>query len=158
MEERPRFLADEMLGSLARWLRIIGYDTVYVKDMKDSEILELASSEGRFLLTRDQQLAERAGPRGLLITSAVLDEQLEQVAATYGLRMDEPMSRCTLCNGPLRAVTREEIGPQVPERVRASHEEFYICQNCGQVYWKGSHWERINERLRRVLTADNSPR
>jgi uncharacterized protein with PIN domain len=158
MEERPRFLADEMLGSLARWLRIVGYDTTYVKDLEDCEILELARSEGRLLLTRDHQLAERAGARGLLITSAALDEQLGQVAAAYGLKMDRPMSRCTLCNGPLRTVGKEEVGPGAPERVRASHEEFYVCQSCGQVYWKGSHWEHINERLRRVLTADNSPR
>jgi uncharacterized protein with PIN domain len=158
MGDRPRFLADEMLGSLARWLRIIGYDTTYAKDLNDRDVLELARSEGRILLTRDHQLAERAGERGLLVTSTALDEQLEQVAAAYGLKMDEPMSRCTVCNGPLRAAGGEEVEGRVPERVRSSHHEFYVCQNCGQVYWKGSHWDRINIRLSRVLTTDNNPR
>ncbi len=159
MERRPRFLADEMLGSLARWLRIIGYDTAYVRNLTDSEILELAHQEDRFLLTRDHQLAERAGDRGLLLTSAHLETQLSQVDAAYHIAFTEPMTRCTLCNGPLSKVPAGEVSEKVPERVRALHDEFFVCQSCGQTYWKGTHWDRINERLERVLRprAGSSP-
>lgn len=148
---RPRFLADEMLGSLARWLRIIGYDTDYVRNLKDTAVLEQARREDRILLTRDHQLAERAGDRGLLLTNAHLDKQLSQVSAAYGIVFDEPMTRCTLCNGPLSRAEAGTVTGKVPERVRRSHDEFFVCQSCGQVYWKGTHWDRINERLARTL-------
>jgi uncharacterized protein len=149
--ERPRFLVDEMLGSLVRWLRILGYDTVYVRNMKDTEVLEQARREDRCLLTRDRQLAGRAGNRGLLLTSTNLDEQLAQVAAAYHIGSSELMTRCTLCNGLLIRAKAEAVSAEVPERVRELHDEFFVCQSCGQVYWKGTHWDRINERLARIV-------
>ncbi|MGE5379424.1 MAG: DUF5615 family PIN-like protein [Candidatus Saccharibacteria bacterium] len=157
MEPRPKFLADEMLGSLARWLRIAGYDTVYAKDLSDSEVLALAKREGRFLLTRDIQLAGRAGRDGLLIKSPVLDEQMEQVIAAFQLTLEEQLTRCTVCNGPLRTVGPEAVADKVPERVREANAEFFVCQDCGQVYWKGSHWRHIEEKLK-SFRSDSSPR
>lgn len=159
MTDRPRFLADEMLGSLARWLRIMGYDTMYARDISDEEVLGRARREGRKVLTRDHQLAERSGKDGLLIESDNLEEQLAQVATTYHLGLDEGMTRCTLCNGALREM-REDEGDRLPPTVRSQRERPYVCLDCGQIYWKGSHWTRINERLDRVLglRSDNSPR
>jgi uncharacterized protein with PIN domain len=160
MDRRPRFLADEMLGSLARWLRIMGYDTAYARDRGDTEILAQARDEDRMLLTRDRQLAERAGERGLLVESADLERQLRQVIEAYGLVLDEPMTRCTLCNGVLVRISPEEAADLVPPRVREAWDEFYRCTKCGQVYWKGTHWKRIGERLDRAREPkdDNSPR
>lgn len=157
---RHRFLADEMLGTLARWLRMMGYDTEYARDLLDSEVLELARAEGRIVLTRDRQLAERARDHGLLIESDTLEEQLEQVISTFGLRSDRPMTRCTVCNGELRTVGREEVRGSVPERVLSLRTEFYLCPDCGQIYWKGTHWEDIERRLERLLGPidDSSPR
>jgi len=157
VDPEPRFLADEMLGSLAKWLRMAGYDTAYAKDLLDGEILEKARREERYVLTRDRQLAERAKGGGLLITSVKLDEQLGQVIDAYRLRLDRPMTRCTLCNGPLREAGPREIAGRVPERVLASHSVFYVCERCGQVFWQGSHWDRIMDKLER-LRAGSSPR
>jgi uncharacterized protein with PIN domain len=157
---RPRFLADEMLGALARWLRIVGYDTEYARDMADREVLELARTEERILLTRDRQLAERAGADGLYVVSGDLEEQLGQVTTAFHLDFRGGMTRCTRCNGLLAARTPQEVRDRVPSRVLASHEEFYVCLRCGQVYWKGSHWDDIAVRLAGVRgsRSDNSPR
>ncbi|WP_019178343.1 Mut7-C RNAse domain-containing protein [Methanomassiliicoccus luminyensis] len=158
MAERPRFLADEMLGSLARWLRIMGYDTGYAKGRDDTAILREARAERRVLLTRDRQLAERAGDGGLLIESDELEEQLAQVTGRYGLKFDEPMTRCALCNGELVLVPRSEVAGKVPPRVLEANEEFLVCRSCGQVYWKGSHWDRIVKQLDRALRGGSGPR
>jgi len=150
MPRGPRFLADEMLGSLARWLRIMGYDTAYARDVTDWEVLSRARVEGRMILTRDHQLAERAGEQGLLVESDALEDQLGQVSCAFGLSYTEGLTRCTICNGALRDATPEE-GARAPPRVRSSQERVYICLECGQLYWKGSHWSKIVERLERVL-------
>ncbi|MDW5561594.1 MAG: Mut7-C RNAse domain-containing protein [Methanomassiliicoccus sp.] len=154
----PRFLADEMLGTLARWLRMLGYDTEYVRDLLDREVLELARAEDRIILTRDRQLAERAGNTGLLITGDDLDDQLEQVVRTFALSNERSMTRCTVCNGRLVLADPQEVAEKVPERVLAFRKEFYLCPRCGQIYWKGTHWDDIKRRIGRVLTAGSSPR
>lgn len=157
---RPRFLADEMLGTLARWLRIMGYDTEYARDLLDGEVLRLAAEEDRIVLTRDKQLAQRARGRGLLIESEVLEEQLEQVADAFGLGGADLMPRCTVCNGELRTVRAEDVVGRVPERVLERQDEFYVCPRCGQIYWKGTHWDNIQKKLDRIIGPrdGNSPR
>ncbi|OPY27706.1 MAG: hypothetical protein A4E31_01088 [Methanomassiliicoccales archaeon PtaU1.Bin030] len=159
MRSAPRFLADEMLGSLARWLRMMGYDTAYARDVTDAEVLRRARAEGRTVLTRDHQLAKRAGEQGLLVESDDLEDQLIQVSTTLGLSFEESYTRCTICNGELRNATLEE-GARAPPRVRESQERLYVCQECGQLYWRGSHWSRIVERLERMLElrCGSSPR
>lgn len=156
---RPKFLADEMLGSLARWLRIMGYDTSYAHDITDGEVLSRARAEGRTILTRDHQLAERAGESGLLIEGDDLDDQLGQVISSYSLGFEEELTRCTLCNGTLRAMQEGEEG-MLPPKVRSSQDAPLVCCDCGQMYWKGSHWDKIYERLDRVLglRSDSDPR
>jgi len=150
MPSDPRFLADEMLGSLARWLRIMGYDTTYARHITDREVLCRARAEGRSVRTRDHQLAERAGGQGLLVESDALEEQLVQVSCDLGLTFEERCTRCTICNGALRDATPQEW-TQAPPRVRGSQDRIYKCQDCGQLYWRGSHWSKITERLERVL-------
>lgn len=144
---RPRFAVDEMLGSLARWLRIMGYDASYERDLPDAEILVRAMGAERILLTRDQELAARAAPASLLVESEDLDEQLRQVVQAFGLRADESMARCTVCNGELRGIPAEEAREKVPEGTFENNHEFYMCTRCGKIYWKGAHWKNIRERL-----------
>ncbi len=150
MGDRPRFAVDEMLGSLARWLRIIGYDASYQRDKNDSEILRSSLEEGRILLTRDRELAGRAGKNGLLITSDRLDEQLNQVMESFHLTFEEPMTRCALCNAELEKARPEEISHLVPSRVLERNDEFFRCRGCGQVFWKGTHWDNIKQRLAEI--------
>jgi len=144
---RPKFVVDEMLGSLARWLRIMGYDTTYERDRADKDILAIALREGRILLTRDVQLSQRAAPGSLLIDSPDLDEQLKQVTLAFGLKAGEEMTRCTMCNGDLKAVSKEEAAGKVPDGSLESNDEFFTCTRCGKMYWKGAHWKNIRQRL-----------
>lgn len=147
MPPRPRFAADEMLGSLARWLRIIGYDTSYEKGRGDSEILSSSCAEGRILLTRDEELARRGSPTSLYVTSDDLDLQLRQVMEAFSLVADESLARCTVCNGDLEAVARMEAEGKVPPGALESNQDFFRCVACGKMYWKGSHWNNIRQRL-----------
>lgn len=146
-----------MLGSLARWLRFLGYDTVYPEGEDDTQLLRMARSEGRLLLTRDKELAARAGKGGVLINNVELDAQLVQLRAALGLelRNDNRMLRCSRCNSVLAQITKEQArqaaaergtvaGTEpVPDGVLARHDRFWRCPGCGQLYWPGSHYERI---------------
>ncbi|MFA5312502.1 MAG: Mut7-C RNAse domain-containing protein [Methanomassiliicoccales archaeon] len=147
---RPRFSADEMLGSLAKWLRIMGYDTSYERDKKDDDILSLARAEDRILLTRDKLLAQKAGCDGTYVDSGSVDEQIRQVSRQYGLDLDERGTRCAVCNGQLVTVPKQEASPLVPPRSLAMMEEFFRCPGCGKMYWKGTHWQNMIEKLRRL--------
>jgi uncharacterized protein len=147
MSPPPKFAIDEMLGSLARWLRIMGYDTTYMKAQGDNEILRSSIEEGRVLLTRDEELAARGAPSSLYILSDDLDQQLRQVANAFGLVADENLVRCTVCNGELELVPKEQLTEQVPKGALDSHHEFFKCKSCGKVYWKGSHWHNIRKRI-----------
>jgi uncharacterized protein len=147
MSPPPKFAIDEMLGSLARWLRIMGYDTTYMKAQGDNEILRSSEEEGRVLLTRDEELAARGAPSSLYILSDDLDQQLRQVANAFGLVADENLVRCTVCNGELGLVPKEQLTEEVPKGALDSHQEFFKCKSCGKVYWKGSHWHNIRKRI-----------
>ena len=145
----PPFLLDVMLGKLAVYLRLCGYDTVYALDRgveADDRILEQAERESRTLLTRDVQLSNRA-ERGVLLTERDPDDQLAELVAA-GLRLeptDEP-EWCGRCNGPVVAVDASEGTPEyAPD---AAEREQWRCTHCGQVFWKGSHWDRMRETLR----------
>jgi uncharacterized protein with PIN domain len=144
---RPKFAIDEMLGTLARWLRIMGYDAAYEKDRSDDEIVNSARAEDRILLTRDRVLAARMGEKGLYITSDQLEEQLRQVWQAFGLRPDQDLARCTVCNGELAPMAEEKAKDLVPEGVFLMNHEFLQCQSCGKVYWRGTHWLNIKKRL-----------
>ena len=143
-----RLLADEMLGKLARDLRILGHDVAYARDLHDDEVLAWAGREGRVLLTRDQQLAARAGEAGLLVSSLDPAEQLDEVIAALELTATDAtfLSRCLVCNEPLVAT---DPG-RVPSDVRAT--EAWACPACDRLYWDGSHVADMRHRLARHLS------
>lgn len=158
--EATRFLADAMLGHLARWLRIMGYDTAWEPEGEDGALVRRALEEERILLTRDRRLAEEWRIRNVV----VLDEehpsgQLRQVVGRLGLTWREGLfTRCSRCNEPLAALPVEEVRRRqedaerpVPERVLEKASRFRRCPSCGRVYWEGSHAERIRRRLERLL-------
>ncbi len=141
-----KLLCDHMLGSLARWLRFIGYDTAYPEPTSDRDLIDMARREERILLTRDKELAGRVRD-AVEIRSDDLDEQIREVAAVLPLRLIDPLSRCSLCNSVLLPVSRNAIEELVPAGVRSRHEEFWRCPSCQRVYWQGSHWDKMVERL-----------
>lgn len=147
----PKFIADHMLGSVARWLRMMGYDTVYDKTLDDADIAKTARSESRFILTRDKELSKEPG--ALLVEGDDLESQLKAVATKFGLRFHEDMIRCSTCNGELAILTKDEAKDKVPEGAFVSNEKFWRCSRCGKIYWKGTHWRGINERLKKLNLA-----
>ena len=149
-----RFIADMMLGRLARWLRLYGYDTLYgIED--DDEIIEVALKEGRVILTKDVALAERARKLGVnvfLLRSNSLEGQVAELKR-LGIKFGELFpanARCPKCNGPIKAVPKEAVKGKVPECVYEKYDEFYICENCGQIYWPGKQWREMLKMDRRL--------
>jgi uncharacterized protein with PIN domain len=147
----PRFVADVMLGRLARWLRALGYDTLYFRDAADRRLLGVALTERRVLLTRDAPLARRAREAGLLVRAEGLDAQIREVAAALGLVPGRALSRCLECNGLLVAVEREAVRRRVPPYTFATQREFLACSACDRVFWAGTHVEAIRRRLEPYL-------
>ncbi len=146
-----KLLCDHMLGTLAKWLRFMGYDTAYPDTLDDTALLRLAREEDRFLLTRDKELASRS-PNALRVQSDDLQEQIREVTSALGLKVVDPLSRCSLCNAVLVPVPLENVQHIVPEGVRSRHQEFWQCPTCRRVYWQGSHWDKMVERLNRLPT------
>jgi uncharacterized protein with PIN domain len=146
--ETEAFFLDVMLGKLAVHLRLAGYDTAYAGDRNieaDDRILELAESEDRILLTRDVQLAERANDSMLLSAKAVDAQLAELREAGVELEADEEPSRCGRCNGRLDAIPEDADTPEyAPD---PDDTDCWRCRDCGQVFWKGSHYERMKKTL-----------
>ncbi len=157
-----RFVVDGMLGKLARWLRMLGYDTKYFNDMNDDEILRFASEEKRILLTRDYQFFRKAnihGVRAVYVKGRTHAERLAELFRKLHIKLELNIeeSRCPKCNAEIRPASKEEVKDKVPDSTRKFYNEFWICSECGQVYWKGSHWKKINNTLNkaRQITAQN---
>jgi uncharacterized protein with PIN domain len=152
---RKRFIADAMLGRLARWLRILGYDTLYQKKIEDLTLVRIAREEKRWALTRDRHLVHRRWSppvRFLLIESDHLPEQLRQVALEFRLKIrPRLMSRCVYCNRLLLPADRCDAEGFVPAYVAVTHKTFMRCPFCNRFYWKGSHKHRMQEELTRWL-------
>ncbi len=147
----PAFIADAMLGRLARWLRILGYDTLYNKDIADSDLIRIARQEGRIVLTRDRGITAKKTIRGyIFITSDHIADQLRevfQVLSMRGFPRPEPFTRCPVCNSQLKRLTKKEVSGLVPDHVYLNNSEFSCCPSCGRIYWRGSH----EANMRRVL-------
>ena len=150
---QPLLLADAMLGRLAKWLRLLGLDTLYAGRRTDHQIAALARAEERIVLTRDRELMRRRGIRCLYVDSQVLEEQLVQVLdaldlGSPGARVGDP--RCPQCNQALAPVTREEVRAHVPPYVWQTQRVFHRCAQCDKIYWPGTHWDRIQETIERI--------
>jgi len=142
----PRLLVDAMLGTLARWLRLMGYDTAYWRDGSDLALIRRARAEDRLIVTRDHQLAARRGARALLVVAEDLDGQIAEVRAKLGGH-PKPFSRCPVCNGELVDLPHEAAKDLVPPYVWHTQMDFRRCLDCGRVYWKGTHWPALLARL-----------
>lgn len=143
----PPLLADAMLGRLARWLRLAGYDTAYLPDTDDLAVVRLARAEGRLILTRDGGLAARKGVRALMIHSQQVEEQLAQVREQVGLPPDDAPARCSVCNVPLDPLSADAARERVPPYVWRTQTRFMACGACHRVYWPGTHWQAIQAGL-----------
>ena len=156
MIEKPRFIADAMLGSLAKWLRIMGFDTLYYRVIEDSELARIAKQGERTILSKDNALCRsKKSGECLLIQSDKIVEQLKEVMKAYHIipdRMHASM-RCTSCNGNLFPAERNSVSAEVPDYVLQNTNAFLKCEECGKVYWEGSH-KRMIEAAIAVIMKD----
>jgi uncharacterized protein with PIN domain len=143
-----KFIADAMLGRLARWLRVLGFDVLYYPDIADGRLLKISREQERTILTRDTLFLKRKGVDGIFIRDDDVFAQLTQLRDTLDFRDAAALGRCMLCNGILdRIVRREEVRDSVPDFVYLNSPEFVRCRNCGKVYWEGSHRQKIREKI-----------
>ncbi len=149
-----RFVADRMLGRLARMLRLVGYDTVFSSHSTPAEVRAVAELEARVVLTRGQ--AEKRYPaveRVLSVKSDYAPEQLREVVEHFKLDPRRGLwTRCTLCNGMLEKVDKRAVKPHIHPKVFELYEEFFRCAACGHIYWRGSHVERMLKNLSAILS------
>ncbi len=144
-------IADVMLGRLSRWLRLLGFDTLYSTDITDRELLRIARQEGRTILTRDTHFLKMNLPDCIFIKPDDVFEQLKEVVSAIGGNVPDVM-RCLKCNGILAPVTdKTGVEGSVPEYVYRNFNRFSRCALCGNIYWEGSHYRDFRERLRKAL-------
>jgi uncharacterized protein with PIN domain len=150
-----RFIADIHLGTLARYLRLLGFDTVWRNDLTDEEIIERSLAEQRIILTRDVGILRNGRvTHGYWPRSTEPLSQLEEVVHALQLGNDfAPYSRCLECNGECVAISRPEAAGKVPLQVFLVYRDFRRCTGCGRVYWPGSHVERLDDVIRRARRA-----
>ncbi len=144
-----------MLGSLARWLRILGYNTLYYVDMDDDLLIKEAEKTDRILVTRDNELSKRAkknGTKTILIQSPETLTQLTELVATLDLNITPQNTRCPRCNGELNDVEKESVRDTVPVESFYAYDLFWRCSSCDAVYWRGSHWAQIQKSLKCVAS------
>lgn len=140
-----KFVADVHLGRLARYLRILGFDTLYKNDFSDEEIINISNEQNRVVLTRDIGILKNGKvEKGYFVRNTKLSEQVEEVLARFDLfSLIKPFDRCPLCNGKLSYVDKESILDRLPPKTRRAFSEFKMCENCGKIYWKGTHYKKI---------------
>ena len=153
-----KFVTDGMLGKLTRWLRMLGHDIEYTGSMDDKAIIEKAKKEGRVLLTRDLQLYQQAIGRGaeaFLIESPNQTANLAKLAKRFKfkLQIDIEVSRCPKCNTQIKSVSKTNVISKIPKTTASNYNEFWECPNCGQIYWRGAHWKRIDRTLNEAKQA-----
>ncbi len=156
IRHEEKFIADAMLGRLARWLRFLGFDTVFSPNITDRNLIRTAREENRTILTRDTQLIKIKGLESyLLIASEDPFQQLLETISAFGLTTFHLISRCVACNGMLEEVgDKAVLKDSVPEYVFLHYDLFRQCTNCGKIYWEGSHPKKFREEIRGIL-GDN---
>jgi hypothetical protein len=153
---RLRFIVDANVGKLAKWLRILGYDAVFINNLSDDEIIGIAMDEERILLTKDTGILRRrvvySGELKLvLIRDDMVKDQLRQVIQTLRLNDFQLFSRCIECNEPLVPREKEEVKDLVPPYVFQTQEQYMQCPSCHRIYWRGTHWQRMKKELERLM-------
>ncbi len=148
-----------MLGGLAKWLRILGYDTLYYSDIDDSLLLRIAREEGRTLLTRDTRLIRVRGLKNFIfIKDDNPEDQLRQLFKSGQIQENrEILSRCIHCNSILHTISSDKAEGTIPDFALWREGDVRQCPSCGKFYWKGTHPEKIRERLKQVFSCPQDP-
>lgn len=148
-----KFIVTKELGRLARWLRMLGFDTVYYNSGAQGTLVVKALSESRVVVTRSKKTTDSIDKITVVINSNKLKEQLKELIDKLHLSFDDSkmFTRCTVCNERLESVEKKRVKGNVPEYVFNTHNEFMMCPSCGKVYWQGTHWGNIHNTLNKIL-------
>lgn len=155
LRSKPRFVLDTHLGRLAAYLRMAGFDTLYRNDYLDEELAQIAFDEGRVLLTRDVGLLKRSlVTHGYFVRETNPQQRLIEIMRRYDLaRYTSPFARCTRCNGELYHVPKADVLDDLSKRTASHYDTFYQCAECAQIYWKGSHYEKMQRLIQKAIMA-----
>jgi len=150
-----RFVTDTHLGRLAAYLRMLGFDTLYRNDSRDEDLAQLSASEGRILLTRDRGLLKRTiVTRGYCLRSTDPPRQLAEVLQRFDLvPAIAPFRRCMHCNAVLHPAEKEAISDRLLPDTKRHYDEFFMCPQCARIYWKGSHYRRMQRLIESVTSS-----
>lgn len=153
---RTHFVLDVHLGKLARLLRLLGFNTAYRNDYRDADIVTISGREHRIILTRDRGILKNSAvTHGYWIRSVEPIEQAREVVARFDLRSEvKPFRRCMVCNGLLQTVEKRNVIKNLPEKTARHYEAFCRCADCGKVYWKGPHYQKLNRCVHEILGSD----
>lgn len=150
---KKKFVFDVHLGTLARYMRMLGFDVLYENNYTDDEIVKLSIKEKRTILTKDRGILKRNEvTHGYFVRNIQPEKQLKEVVERFQLRNGiKEFTRCFNCNTLLEKTELEKIEYLVPPKVKEFQKEFYYCIKCGKVYWKGSHYEKMKALIDRIL-------
>ena len=154
-----KFIVDNNVGKLAKWLRIMGYDTRFFNGSDDSHLVATALAEGRVVLTRDTQIMKRrvvtSGQlKAILIQSDEPERQMHQVIEALDLDCQfRPFSLCLECNQPLEERSKQQVKDLVPPYVFQTQSQYMQCPACHRIYWRGTHWQRMTEKLKKFMKS-----
>ncbi|TFE72071.1 Mut7-C RNAse domain-containing protein [Methylacidiphilum caldifontis] len=149
-----KFVLDVHLGTLARYLRMLGFDALYSNDLADEKLAEISFDQQRILLTRDPGLLKRKKVvQGYFVRATEPRSQILELIREFQLKDKiSPFGRCMRCNGLLKPISKEEINSDIPPRIKEMHSVFLQCQSCGRIYWKGSHYHKLMLFIDWILT------
>ncbi len=147
-----KFILTKELGRLAKWLRILGFDTRYFKEGNPSSLIIESLRDGRVIITRNHRLPRPGGIRIITVEEEIIKEQVAEVLTILKIKPDAQamFSRCILCNEELEDIEKEKIKERVPEYVFKTQEHFVTCPKCNRIYWKGTHWGNVEKTLEEV--------
>lgn len=153
---KTKFILDVHLGKLARYLRFLGFDSLYQNDYDDDEIISRSVSGHRIILTRDKGILKNASvTHGYFVRNQKPRNQLEEVINKFDLKNEiKPFTRCSSCNGKINKVTKQSVINSLQPLTIRYYNDFYRCTGCGNIYWEGSHFEKISEWLKNLLHKD----
>ncbi len=157
--EASRFIVDHNVGKLAKWLRVMGYDTLFFNGSNDSRMIATALAERRVILTRDTQIMQRrvvtkGQLKAVLIKSDRPELQMHQVIETLNLDCQfRPFTICLECNQTLVVRSKEQVKDLVPPYVFQTQSQYMECPTCQRIYWRGTHWQAMTERLKQFMKS-----
>jgi len=147
-----KFILDVHLGKLARYLRLLGFDSLYDNGYKDDEIAELSNKDNRIILTRDKGLLQRKNvKRGYWIRSLKIENQIKEVVKRFDLyNKIKPFKRCMICNGNIKEIKKDMLQYKIDKYIFNNYNCFYICLSCNKIFWKGNHYPNLEKIINNI--------